>query len=238
MKIGLIGGYSLNKALEDCVEIPIKNDCVGFEDQIGDKTVYFIPRHGKNHEFPPHKVPEKDYFEFLKKKDVKDLIAVYSVGVINEKWDVPCLAIINDFMDFTGEVTTIYDKFDKDEPMHVDMDEPYFIPYQKSLEKIIKNSSDMPIYSGIYAQMTGPRFETKAEIRALNTLGADMVGMTHSQEATLAKEFDMRLLSLGMGVNYACGIKGTQIRNQSVLEDSKNLSEKTAKIIKEFVEEL
>lgn len=230
--IGLIGGYSTYKILDNYSEIT-KGNLTCFKGRIGNKNVYIIPRHGKSHKFPPHRVPLIDYFEFLKKNNVKDLVTVYSVGVINRNWKVPCLVVIDDFIDFTGELVTIYDFFDK-QPVHVEMDEPYFKPYKKIITKVTEQSN-IPLYHGVYFQTIGPRLETKAEIRAARIFGADVVGMTHSWEAILAREYCMRLLSLGMGVNYACGIKN-KINSEDIINESRAFSEKTIKLIKKFIE--
>jgi 5'-methylthioadenosine phosphorylase len=156
--------------------------------------------------------------------------------VINKNWKMPCLVMIDDFIDFTGELATIHDYFDK-RPVHAEMDEPYSKLYQRLMEKAIRPSG-IHFYRGTYMQMIGPRLETKAEIGASRTLGADMVGMTHSWEAILAKEYGMKLVSLGMGVNYASGVNNTRLSTDDIMNKSAFLSKKTVGIIRKFIEEL
>lgn len=236
MRIAFIGGYSLISLVDNPEEEVIcKCECgnvIVLKGEIKNKKVYVVPRHGKKHEFPPHKVPVKEIFLFLHKEGIKDVITVHSVGIINESWKIPCIAIIDDFIDFTGKIETIYECF-KEKPVHVEMHTPYHAPYQELLEKIF--SKYLAVYRGIYAQTLGPRLETKAEIRALKILGADMVGMTHARECTLANELGMRIASIGMGVNYACGINQANPSAEEIIAKSHELSQKVAEGLKEFI---
>ncbi len=235
-KVGIIGGYSTHKVLNDYSKVNIGDDTVCFKGKVGKKEVFIIPRHGETHKYPPHNVPLIKYFEFLKKENIKDLITVHSVGVLNKGWRVPCLIVIDDFIDFTGELATVYNMFDK-EPIHVEMEQPYSKSYKGIVHKTIENYSETPFYHGIYFQTVGPRLETRAEIRAAKILGADMVGMTHSWEAILAREYGLNLLSLGMGVNYACGITD-KIRYEEIIKNSKIFSDKITKIIRDLIKQM
>ncbi len=239
MKVGLISGYSAEKFFDNYSEFGLDEESsnVFFEGDIGENTVYLIPRHGKNHTIPPHKVPEKDYFNFFKKEGVKDLVTYHSVGIIRKDWKVPCLTIIDDFMDFSGNGKTMYEHFDE-EPIHVSMDEPYDKKYVEDMNKIITENSKTPLYRGIYAQTRGPRLETKAEIRYLDNTGADMVGMTHASEATLANECGMKLVSLGAGVNYACGVSENKVNIKDIIRESKKMTEESSGLVKKFISSL
>lgn len=234
VKIGVIGGYSNSGILKNFSEEPVCENSVCLKGILDGKEIYIISRHGKNHVYPPHRVPLIDYFEYLKKRGVKDLITVYSVGVLNRSWEVPCLVLINDFIDFTGELVTRHNTFENG-PIHAEMDEPYYKPYQKVLTGLAEKSG-LPLYHGVYFQMVGPRLETRAEIRAANVLGGDVIGMTHSWEAILAREYGMRLVSLAMGVNYASGI--AKLDCKKIIEQSENLSGKTNSLLRSFIQEI
>ncbi len=88
-----------------------------------------------------------------------------------------------------------------------------FVPmndaYDPSLRTAIAHgaaSARIALHEGVYAWVTGPSFETPAEIRALRTLGADAVGMSTVPEAILARHAGLRVAALSMITNYAAGM--------------------------------
>ena len=83
----------------------------------------------------------------------------------------------------------------------------------------------------VYACTEGPRFETKAEIKMYQRLGADVVGMTQVPEVILAAEAGIPYAAIGVVTNYAAGITGRKVSSQEVIEVMKMKQETLARLI-------
>ncbi len=91
---------------------------------------------------------------------------------------------------------------------------------------------------GVYAYMAGPQFETPAEIRALKTLGADLVGMSTVAEVIEAAHVGIRVLALSCVSNAAAGITGQPMTEQEVLETAARTSARFQALIEALIERL
>lgn len=108
--IGLIGGYNLQLILKNPKEyrffsfFPDEKICDRsvmfylFKGLLNDKDVVLVPRHGKNHEFPPHNIPFKSILIKLKEFGVKRIITINSVGILNKSIKKGSFIILNDFV--------------------------------------------------------------------------------------------------------------------------------------------
>ena len=83
----------------------------------------------------------------------------------------------------------------------------------------------LPLASGIYAQVTGPSYETPAEVRALRQCGADAVGMSTGRECEVAHELGLRCLGLSCITNRAAGLAGGPITHDEVTAMGRDRSE-------------
>lgn len=95
--------------------------------------------------------------------------------------------------------------------------------YDKELCDIISNTAsslDIILRSGVYAQLTGPSFETPAEIQMLKLLGISAVGMSTACEAVAARHMGVRVCGISCVCNKAAGISPTPLSHQEVMEAS------------------
>lgn len=93
--------------------------------------------------------------------------------------------------------------------------------YDKELRKIIRKTSvrlDIPLQEGVYIQLTGPNYESPAEIHMCRTLGADAVGMSTACEAIAANHMGMHICGISCISNMACGITENPLTHQEVQE--------------------
>jgi len=182
--------------------------------KLEDIDVVFIPRHGKGHALPPHRVNYRANIYALKTLGVERIISTNSVGGINPGFKPGDIAMPHDFIDFTrSRIATFYD----DEVVHVDVSTPYCNEVRGALLEAggaIGKVHD----KAVYACTEGPRFETPGEIRMLGTLGCDVVGMTGVPEATLARELEMCYASICTVTNYAAGIGKEKLTAMEVME--------------------
>lgn len=111
-------------------------------------------------------------------------------------------------------------------------------PYSSELrESLLKSAeqSGIPLHQGIYASVTGPSYETKAEIRALQKWGADAVGMSTAREIAFAHdECGMACAALSLITNKACGLSHAPINHEEVLTTAALQTEKLARLLEHF----
>ncbi|MFB6075759.1 MAG: S-methyl-5'-thioadenosine phosphorylase [Candidatus Aenigmatarchaeota archaeon] len=207
--IGVIGGTGLYKLIDgEEREVnteygkPSDNILVG---KIGNKEVAFLPRHGMNHDYPPHKVPYKANIAALKKLGVKRIIAPNAVGSL-QKHIKPGSFVINDqFINFTHRTGTFYDG---PKVMHVSSADPYCPDLRKiAIENVKKLGIDVH-ESGTVVVVEGPRFSSRAESNFFREQGWEIINMTQFPELMLAREMEMCYVNISMVTDYDTGVEG------------------------------
>jgi 5'-methylthioadenosine phosphorylase len=125
--------------------------------------------------------------------------------------------IPHNFVDFC-DPSTFYDRFEADNPIHVDMTNPFSSTIRRYLIKTLEELTEIygeleyPFHGkSVYWRTYGNRFETDCEIELLSRLGADIVGMTNPPEATLAREVGIEYATIAIGTNYAAGISDNEL---------------------------
>ena len=209
MNLAIISGTSINRSAVfkdwklDQVETPY-----GTIDVKCGKGIVVVNRHGFSEPLPPHRSNYRGYVSALKALGVDAVIAVTSVGSLKENLKPGTLVSCSDYVSFA--------------PMTFIDDCPSgFAPaIDNGLLNDLKRLCPQEIESDrVYVQTRGPRFETKAEVRILQSWGCDVVGMTFGNEADLLLESGVSLTSLCMIDNYAHGI-GDQKLSMSEFHDS------------------
>lgn len=201
----------------------------------GRETV-FLTRHGSDHSVPPHKVNYLANISALVELGVSEVLAVNVVGGIG--LDSGALAVVDDFLDFTkARPVTFFDGSTPEGVVHADMT----VPYDERLRSTLLESADalgIPVErSGIYAAFEGPRFETRAEIRMAQMMGATVVGMTGVPEVVLAKEKGLPYASLCLVANPAAGL-GPEITIEEVMAVVESGAQTVGRIIVEAARRL
>ncbi len=194
--------------------------------------ILFLPRHGKNHALPPHKVNYRANIFALKMLKAERIISTNSVGAINKRLAPGNIVIPHDFIDFAkGRDSTFYDK----EVVHIDVSEPYCPELRKALATASGKIAGKVFSSAVYACTQGPRFETPAEIRVLHKLGCDIVGMTGVPEVTLAREAEICYAAICTVTNFAAGIAKKKLTATEVKDIVKKNQENLKKILVETI---
>lgn len=154
-----------------------------------------VNRHGFSNPMPPHASNYRGYVSALKTLGVRAALIVSSVGSLREELMPGSLVSCGDYVSFAP--ATMID----DRPSG-------FAPRLDNslLGDLVELSPEKIVVDRIYAQTRGPRFETRAEVRILQTLGCDVVGMTLGNEADLLLESGISVTSLCMIDNFAHGI--------------------------------
>ena len=209
MNLAIISGTSINRSVVfkdwelDEVETPY-----GTIDVKRGKGIVVVNRHGFSEPLPPHRSNYRGYVSALKALGVDAVIAVTSVGSLKENLKPGTLVSCSDYVSF-GPMTFIDD-----------CPSGFAPAIDNGLLNDLKRLCPQEIESDrVYVQTRGPRFETKAEVRILQSWGCDVVGMTFGNEADLLLESGVSLTSLCMIDNYAHGI-GDQKLSMSEFHDS------------------
>jgi purine-nucleoside phosphorylase len=110
--------------------------------------------------------------------------------------------------------------------------------YSKRLRAIATEEGErlgIVLFPGVYACVSGPSYETPAEIRMLRTLGADVVGMSTVPEAIVARHAGIDVLAFALVSNAAAGVVGTPITHEEVLEAGRQAAPTLARLIERVV---
>jgi 5'-methylthioadenosine phosphorylase len=205
---------------------------------INERDIFFIPRHGKNHQIPPHMINYRSYIFTLYKLGVRVIFSTSAVGSINPELKPGMFALVNQYIDFTKQrKSTFFNNFKKG-IKHTDMTEPYSIKLNHIIEDtyIENNINYMKNLTMIVTE--GPRFETPAEIKAFGILGGDIVSMTGYPEVTLARELNIEYASIVICTNYAAGISNDSLSHDEVLNIINRSSERITKIIVDIINKI
>jgi 5'-methylthioadenosine phosphorylase len=164
---------------------------------------YFLPRHGRGHEVPPHRINFRANLLALDALGVQTVIATGAVGSVSKKLRVGEVGLVDQFIDMSKRHLTLFEA----RPVHTDMTRPYDSGLQ---EKLSRAASEEKIGLGrglTYVSVDGPRYETAAEVRMFATLGGDVVGMTGAPEAIIANELGMRYASIVVATNWGASLQ-------------------------------
>ena len=240
IKIGIIGGSGLYKMgiIKNVEEVdvntpfgkPSSKVSIGKIDGV---EVAFLPRHGKDHVYPPHMVNYRANIFALKECGVEYLVSTAAVGSL--KKDIkPCdFVIAEQIVDRTHERDTTF--FDEGVTVHVGFADPFC----KILSDLAYNAvkqQNVDVHRGTYICMEGPQFSTRAESNLYRSWDMDVVGMTLAPEAKLAREAEMCSCGILTVTDYDCWYEGEEdVSVSSVIENLKKNEKNTADIIKKLV---
>ncbi len=167
------------------------------------------------------------------KLGVKKIILTNAAGGVNRSFKPGDLAVITDHINLTGQNPLIGRNEGFDGPRFPDMSSVY----DREIVSIA-HDIDSSLKKGVYAGFTGPSYETPAEIRMLERIGADMVGMSTVNEAVAAKYFGMRVAGISCITNMAAGILDRPLDHSEVVETGKQVSGRFRKLVKELLEKI
>tara|TARA_Y100001970_G_C14069968_1_gene768895 strand:- start:6 stop:785 length:780 start_codon:yes stop_codon:yes gene_type:complete len=205
----IIGGTGIYETGLSAETIPIETEYGTVNVDIAQyrgESVIFLPRHNKKHKNPPHNINYRANLKALKNIGVKNILATFAIGSLSQKLPIGSLVILKDFIDFTKQRHQTFFDGDANGVKHVKMADPY-CKYLRNIIKLQAKKNYLELGKDcIYICTEGPRFETKAEIKMMQLMGADVVGMTSVPEVILAKELGICYASIGLVVNMATGI--------------------------------
>jgi 5'-methylthioadenosine phosphorylase len=208
--IGVIGGTGLYKFLESADEVSVETPFGPPSDplvigEVAGRRVAFVPRHGRDHRFPPHRIPYRANLWALRSVGVRQVLAPSAVGSLTMSYGPGTLAIPDQLVDRTsGRAQTFYDE---GEAVHVDFADPYCPVGRSSAVAAAQAAGWPPVSFGTLVIIEGPRFSTRAESRWYAAQGWTLIGMTGLPEAVLARELALCYTTIALVTDTDAGIE-------------------------------
>lgn len=209
--IGVFGGSGFYEFLDDAREVVVETPygepsapyMVGTVDGV---DVAFLPRHGRHHQFPPHKVNYRANVWGMKHLGVDRIIAPCAVGSLVQEYAPGHLVVTDQLVDRTwGRDSTF---FDGPETAHISFADPYCSELRPLALQAARDAGATVHDGGTTVIVQGPRFSTRAESRWFAQNGWHLVNMTQFPEAPLARELEMCFVNIAVVTDYDVGVEG------------------------------
>jgi len=165
------------------------------------------------------------------------LLLTCACGGVNKNYNIGDLAVFSDYINFTLASPLVGFDISEFDTRFVDVSNAFDQSYRRTAIDIAQQKN-ITLHEGVYFYMLGPQFETPAEIRAIRTLGGDLVGMSAVHETIMARRLDMRTLGIGLVTNMAAGILDTPLTEEEVLVEGKRASKKFSELVRAFLKEM
>jgi 5'-methylthioadenosine phosphorylase len=208
--IGVIGGSGLYALLDDAevhvVDTPYgpTSDPVTVA-RVGDRPIAFLPRHGRDHRYPPHKIPYRANLWALRAIGVRQILAPCAVGGLRADLGPGTFVLPDQLIDRTsGRIQTFYDTA----AVHVNFADPYCPTGRAAVQSTASATGLELVDGGTMVVIEGPRFSTRAESRSYAEQGATVINMTGQPEAVLARELALCYTTIALVTDYDAGIEG------------------------------
>ena len=208
--IGIIGGSGLYH-LEDFAELAehkietpfgAPSDSIVGGTMFG-RSVYFLPRHGLGHRILPHELNHRANIYALRSLNVRWIICVTAVGSLQETYAPRDVLLPSQFFDRMS-LRSCHTFFGEGIAAHISFADPISTKLREMLAEATRATGATVHNGGIYVNMDGPAFSTRAESEFNRRNGFDVIGMTNLPEAKLAREAEIALSTMAMITDYDC----------------------------------
>jgi 5'-methylthioadenosine phosphorylase len=209
-ELAVIGGSGLYALLEAAKDHSIDTPYGPTSDpitvaEVAGRQVAFLPRHGRDHQHPPHRIPYRANLWALRELGVTQILAPCAVGGLRPELGAGSFVVPDQLIDRTyGRTQTFYDTG----AVHVSFADPY-CPTGRAAVLATGRVQGVPITDGgTMVVIEGPRFSTRAESRWYAATGGTLVNMTGHPEAVLARELAMCYTAIALVTDLDAGVEG------------------------------
>lgn len=197
-----------------------------------------VAMEGRFHYYEGYSMSEVTFpVRVMKLLGVETLIVTNAAGAVNTTFTPGDLMIIKDHINFCGNNPLIGKNLSEFGPRFPDMSEAY----DKNLISKVKNvanSLNIEIKEGVYLMMSGPAYETPAEIKMTRILGGDAVGMSTVPEVIVAKHSGLKVIGISCLTNMAAGILDQPLNHEEVIETSNKVKENFINLMRNLIKEI
>jgi len=173
----------------------------------------------------------------MQKLGVQVLLVTNASGGINRDFSPGDLMLITDHLNLMGTNPLIGPNYDDIGPRFPDMSEAYDRELIVIAEEVARKNG-LAFRKGVYAGLTGPSYETPAEIRYLRAIGADAVGMSTVPEVIVANHAGIRVLGISCVTNMAAGVLHQRLDHAEVMETANRVRDQFITLVKGVLEEV
>jgi 5'-methylthioadenosine phosphorylase len=241
--IGVIGGSGFYSFLENVREITVEtpygppSDSLFLAD-VEDRTVAFVPRHGRRHSIPPNLVNYRANVWAMKSLGVRYLISPCAAGSLQANVHPGDFVVCDQYVDRTrGRADTFYEG---PHVYHVSPADPY-CPHLRKLAAEVIREHGIPVHDrGTIVVINGPRFSTKSESKWFSSQGWEVISMTQYPEAYLALEQAIAVVNIALITDYDSGLHAEvePVSATEVMEVFKRNSEQIKNVVLDMVKRI
>jgi 5'-methylthioadenosine phosphorylase len=212
-EIGIFGGSGFYTFLEPVEEVELdtpygKPSAPVAIAELAGKRVAFIPRHGRRHELPPHRIPYRANIWALRELGVRRVLGPCASGALRPELELGSFVVCDQLVDRTsGRADTFYDG---PETTHVSAADPFCADLRGLLVRTARELGIPVVDGGTVVVIQGPRFSTRAESRWFQESGFDAINMTAYPEAILARELELCYATVAMVTDHDVGARGAE----------------------------
>ena len=188
---------------------------------------------GRAHYYEGHSLEAVTFpIRVLAEYGIEALLLTNAAGAINQKFKPGDFMLFKDHINFIGDnplrgcISTGLERF-------IDLSSTYDSTLIKQLMAAAQKTKTK-LHRGVYCAVSGPSYETPAEIRAFANLGVDAIGMSTVPEAIVARQCGMKVAALSCITNAAAGISKSPLTHEEVLDIGRRASRKATQLITEF----
>lgn len=168
---------------------------------------------------------------------IKGVLLTNAAGGIGSQLKQGCLVVLRDHINLQGTNPLMGSNDPRFGPRFPDMSEAYAKDWRALAVQEGKRAA-MDIFEGVYAAVSGPSYETPAEIRFLRIIGADVVGMSTVAEVIVARHCGMKVLAISVVTNMAAGILDQPINHAEVLETGERIRGQFSALLRSLIPQL
>jgi len=211
VEIGIFGGSGFYEFLHDAEEIELETPygkpsaplVVG---EVEGKRVAFLPRHGRKHELPPHRIPYRANVWAMREVGVRRIVGPCASGALTRELELGASVVCDPCVDRTrGRADTF---FAGPETTHVSAADPFCPDLRRVLVETARDRGIPVRDGGTVVVVQGPRFSTRAESNWFQAAGWEAINMTAYPECHLARELELCYATIAMVTDYDVGVEG------------------------------
>lgn len=250
-EMGIILGSGLGgfvQSIEDKVSIPYRDipnfpvsTVEGHKGELVFGKVHgrpIVAMQGRFHYYEGYNMQEVTFpVRVMQVLGVTGLIVTNAAGGINPAFHPGDLILIKDHINMLGDNPLKGANLSNLGPRFPDLSEGYDLEWRRKALPIAQELGINP-QEGVYAAMSGPSYESPAEIRFLRTIGADLVGMSTVPEVIVANHGGMRVLGISCVTNMAAGILPQRLSHAEVMETAERIEKQFVRFVQALVRAL
>jgi 5'-methylthioadenosine phosphorylase len=243
--IGIFGGSGFYSLLDNVEEIAIDtpygapSDRIAIAEMAG-KKIAFLPRHGKNHQLPPHQINYRANLWAMKFLGVQQIIGPCAAGSLQSYVKPGDFVIVDQFVNRTWGRNDSF--VEGPNVFHISGANPYCEKLRQSAIISAKRIGVSTHEHGTVVVIQGPRFSTRAESREFSRNGWEVINMTQYPEGILARELGICYANIALITDYDAGLDGNAdiepVTHEAVLKVFNSNNEKLKSLLFAMIEDL